>query len=302
MPIIIDHARGKKLAELLYNCFTTTGIHGLIAMPECVMPDNIAKGSLDHILFITLTVSIDYQRDADSLWESSKKTFNDPETRYLFNPELLYKTPIEKIIKDMQKHKLSKKPEKDAAIWHTIGVTFYKKWGGDPRNLLESCNWDSLLILNRLQNDTHINNGKPVSDYPYLRGSKIGPLWLRMLRDYACITELKNLESVPIPVDIHIARATLATGVVRGKEKIRANELFEYIRNAWFESVKGLNINNRAMIPLDLDKPLWHLSREGCSNRDKITGYCPLYNKCEAREFCIRGAIKIENGFIELDT
>lgn len=302
MPIEIDNERGKKVAELLYNSFSTTGIHGRTDMPEDITPNSVVRGSLDHIFFITLTVSIDYQRDAPSLWESSRKTFDDPETRYLFEPKLLHETPFTKIVEDMKKYKLSKKPQKDANIWRTVGVTFYKKWEGDPCNFLKDCNWNSSLILKRLSNDTHSYNGRLISDYPYLRGPKIGPLWLRMLRDNVGIAQLRNLEKVPIPVDIHVARATLTTGVVRGSIEVRLDELFEYIRKAWFESVKGLSIKDRPMIALDVDEPLWHLSKYGCSNRDKTTGYCSLFNRCEAREFCIKGKVKIENSVAELET
>ena len=91
--IVIDSERGKKVAELLYNFFTTTGIHGGTDMPEDIIPNSVVNGSLEHILFITLTVSIDYQGDSLSLWESSRKTFNDPDARYLFNPRLLHETP-----------------------------------------------------------------------------------------------------------------------------------------------------------------------------------------------------------------
>jgi hypothetical protein len=300
--IVIDSERGKKVAEFLYNSFSTVGIHGKTEMPEDITPNGVKRGSLEHILFITLTVSIDYQRDAPALWESSRKTFADPETRYLFNPKLLHETPFRKIVEDMQKYKLSKKPQKDAKIWRTVSVTLYKKWEGDPRNFLKNCNWDSSLILSRLREDTRLYNGRLVSDYPYLRGPKIGPLWLRMLRDNVDISQLRNLEKVPIPVDIHVARATLTTGVVRGSIDIRLDELFEYIRKAWFESVEGLSIKDRPMIALDVDEPLWHLSKYGCTKRNKTTSYCPYYSKCEARDFCIEGIVKIENGVVELET
>ena len=49
-------------------------------MPEVLTPSGVVPGSLEHILFITFTVSIDYQRDAISLWNSSRETFVDPET------------------------------------------------------------------------------------------------------------------------------------------------------------------------------------------------------------------------------
>jgi len=302
MSIVMDSERGKKVAELLYNSFSTVGIHGRTNMPEDITPNGVVRDSLEHILFITLTVSIDYQRDAPSLWESSRKTFEDPGTRYLFDPKFLHEAPFRKIVEDMQKHKLSKKPQKDANIWRTVGVTFYKKWDGDPRNFLQNCDWDSLTVLDRLRNDTHLYNGRLVPDYPYLRGLKIGPLWLRMLRDNVGISQLINLERVPIPVDIHVARATLTTGVVRGNAEIRLDELFEYIRKAWFESVKDLSVKNRPMIALDVDEPLWHLSKYGCTKRDKATSYCPVYSSCEARDFCIKGKIKIENSVVDLET
>ena len=125
---------------------------------------------------------------------------------------------------------------------------------------------------------------------------------MRMLRDNVGIAQLRNLENVPIPVDIHVARATLATGVVRGRARIGFESLFEYIRRAWFESVKGLKVKDRPMIALDVDEPLWHLSKYGCTSRDKITGFCPEHRNCEAREFCVNGRIKIEDNVVELDT
>jgi hypothetical protein len=302
MAIIIDSERGKKVAELLYNAFSSDGIHGRTDMPEDITPNNVVRGSLDHILFITLTVSIDYQRDAPSLWARSRKTFNDQETRYLFDPQMLHETPFEKIVEDMNKYGLSQKHQRDAQIWYTIGDTFHKKWNGDPLNLLKKCQWDSLQILHRLKNDKHYDYGRSVYDFPNLRGPKIGPLWLRMLRDNIGITQLLNLNKVPIPVDIHIARATLTTGIVRGSFTGRFEDLYEQVRKAWFESVKELSINNRSMIALDVDEPLWHLSKYGCSFRDKETGYCPLLNRCEAREFCIKGKINIEKIIAELGT
>ena len=123
-----------------------------------------------------------------------------------------------------------------------------------------------------------------------------------MLKDNVGITQLKNLEKIPIPVDIHVARATLMTGVIRGTAKIRLDKFFENVRKAWFESVKDLKTKDRPMIALDVDKPLWILSKYGCTNRDKIIGYCPVYSECIVKNFCIKGKVKIENNFIELET
>ncbi|ADI31335.1 hypothetical protein [Staphylothermus hellenicus] len=302
MSIIIDSDRGRRVAEILYNAYYTTGIFGYRSPPESVLPKGMVRGSLQHVLFVTLTVSIDYMRDAQALWESARRTFEDPMTRYLFDPKALYETPINKIMRDMLKYGLAKRPRKDSYIWKTVGATFYKKWGGDPRSFLRSCGWDAPTILKRLKSDTHLDRGRLVPDYPYLRGDKIGPLWLRMLWDIVGVKDLRNLDKVPIPVDVHVARATLATGVVRGRFSGRLEDLFEYIRRAWFLSVKGLKAGDRSMIALDLDEPLWHLSKYGCSRRDKDTGYCPLQSFCVVREYCVKGRIWINNGYVVMDT
>lgn len=302
MPVTFDPERGREAARLLYTAFHTAGIHGQKDMPEDTLPQGIVIGSSEHILFITLTVSIDYQRDANALWASAQRTYADPETRYLFYPPLLHEAPFHKIIQDMQKYKLSKKPRNDAHIWKTVAISFYKKWQSDPRNFLASCKWKAPTILGRLKADTHIENNRPTWDFPFLRGNKIGPLWLRMLRDNAHLTEIEDLDLVPIPVDIHIARATLALGIVHGQFEGRLETLFEEIRKAWFLSVEEIQVENRQMISLDIDKALWHLSKYGCTYRDQVTGQCPIFYRCELKAFCRPGTVSIKNGQVVLIT
>jgi hypothetical protein len=302
MAVKIDSTKGKQVAQLLSRSFNTVGIHGRSDMPEDQRPRGVDLGSLDHILFLTQTVAIDYQRDAPALWDSSRNTFEDPETAYLFDPKALHETPFRKVVSDMQKHGLSKKPTKDTQIWRTVGITFLKKWSGDPRLFIKDCGWDCPTVLVRLKRDTHLYNVAMVPDYPFLRGDKIGPLWLRMLRDNAGISGLRALDKVPIPVDIHVARATLSLGVVNGKFSGKLIDLFSLIREAWFESVRGLEVKGRPMIALDVDEPLWHLSKYGCSYRDGSTGICRRKKGCEVRDFCTNGKIKIDKGQVELDT
>ena len=301
MSVSIDVPKARQAAALLHKAFATSGVHGHTDMPEDIVPHRAERGSLDHLLFVTLTVSIDYMRDADDLWASSRTTFEDPETRYLYNPQMLHEATPRAVAKDMQKHRLSKKREKDANIWRTVGISFHKKWAGDPRNFLADCRWDCPTVLARLKSDHHTYNQRPVPDYPYLRGDKIGPLWLRMLRDNVGVRQLTNLDKVPIPVDIHIARASLALGVVRGPYQGSLSGVFKMIRDAWSEGVRGLEVGGRPMVALDVDEALWHLSKYGCVKRDKDTGSCPM-NDCEARSLCRPGKVWIDTdrGVVEI--
>jgi len=303
MILQANNERGKKLAELLYREFLNGGIHGRTDMAEDEPPEGVAKGSIEHLCFITFTVAIDYMRDAPTLWNNSRRTFSDPETRYLFYPKKLEQAGFGKVVIDMQKHGLSKKPERDANIWYTMGKSFSEKWGGEPRNLIQKCDWDAIKILASLKNDNHYSEGIFKPDFPNLRGPKIGPLWIRMLRDNIGITKIINLDQVPLPVDIHIARATMTTGVLRGQYTGNLEKIFPEIRSAWAESVKGLSVKGRPMIALDIDEPLWHLSKYGCSgNRDKMSGICSAFDRCEAKDFCIKGKIKIEGPSVGIYT
>jgi hypothetical protein len=71
----IDRQRGERAAELLYKAFRDGCVHGQKDMPEDIVPGGIEAGSLEHILFITLTVAIDYQRDTPAFVGEFKKDF-----------------------------------------------------------------------------------------------------------------------------------------------------------------------------------------------------------------------------------
>ncbi len=292
--LLIDDSRGASTASLLYNAFHKEGIHGKKEMPEDSLPAGVGQGSLEHLYYITLTVTIDYQRDANALWESSRKTFEDPKTRYLFYPEKILEIPQSTIINDMQKYGLSKKPNNDAYYWRTVALTFLKKYGGDPRNLLDQCGWQADVVLDTIRKGKRQYKGGYIQDFPFLRGNKIGPLWLRMLRDNIGLS-LKNLDQIPIPVDIHVARSTLCLGIVRGNYSGNLNNLFEKVREAWFVSVKDLKKSDGSdMIALDVDEPLWHLSKYGCTYRSTY-GNCPVKGTCNCKDYCIPGKIMIKS-------
>jgi hypothetical protein len=201
------------------------------------------------------------------LWVSSRRTFEDEDTRYLFYPSEVLQAPVSKTVSDMQKHGLARKADKDAYIWRTVALSFLKKYDGNPVNLFKQCNWYATVILDSVRNARHFYRNKEYPDFPYLRGDKIGPLWLRMLRDNAGLSFV-SMNRLPIPVDVNVARATLALGIVRGRYVGDLKPLFDFIRSAWFMSVQELRCEGgREMIALDVEEPLRHLSKHGCTTR-----------------------------------
>lgn len=183
-----DPARGREVGRILYKAFMTpgVGIFGKTEMPEDAPPRGVTRGSLEHILVITLTVAIDYQRDAHELWRVARETHEDPATRFVFDPTLVVRKSRASLMSALRRHGLSRKHHRDAAFWHTVASTLLTKWQGNPRRFIEACSYDASIILDRLARDCHDEDGKARLDFPSLRGRKIAPLWVRMLTTSAC--------------------------------------------------------------------------------------------------------------------
>jgi len=56
------------------------------------------------------------------------------------------------------------------------------------------------------------------------------------------------------------------------------------------------------MVALDVDEPLWHLSKFGCVHRSKENSDCANNNQCPVNQCCVSGNISIIKNKVELDT
>lgn len=65
-------------------------------MPEDANP-NLDKSSLENYLYFTLPMSLNYQRNSYTLWESALKTCEDEETCFVFNPKMCLEKNFEEV-------------------------------------------------------------------------------------------------------------------------------------------------------------------------------------------------------------
>lgn len=273
MSVEIDARRCREVAEAIRNAWLADGILGDRFMPEDLVPEGMSAGSSEHALFLTLAVSIDYMRNADLLWAAARSTYEDPETRYLFNPILTVSTGVDKVINDLGKYKLVKKPHKDSQIWMTICRTLCRHFNGKVEPLLAEGRWCGPEIIELIRGRTYRYG------FPNLKGMKIVPLWVRMLNDNWKGHEFLQMDEVELPVDVHTAAATVMLGCIRGNYQGKFSHFSKLVHEAW-----RLGCRNTSVYPLQLDEPLWHLSRNGCRNRKQSpcehAGACPVGNHC----------------------
>ncbi len=154
-----DAEKGKKILEILLEKSKDLCKERL--MPEDLLPKGVEEGSKEHILFLTLTLGIDYLRDANKLWNASREAFEDPQTNYLFDSQTLSQTPVEKVKEDLKRKGMPLRfSDKDSKIWKTLGQTFYEEWDGNPFNLFKKYEYDAHKIWEMIQ--------KNKSKYPSL--------------------------------------------------------------------------------------------------------------------------------------
>lgn len=197
--------------------------------------------SRENYLYFTLPVALNYQRSSPAMWDSALVTRNDPETHYLFFPELVVQQSFETIQADLTKHKLGLQKNKHTQIWQTLCHTFHTKREDDPRNLIKKAKSCVIQIRNELT-----QNKKA---YPYLNGSKMCDYRMFIMSHYTDI-KLQNKHKLSIIPDTHIQQASIVLWVT---EKW---DIPEIVKEKWFTLLQWTWIH-----PVDLHSMLRNRSR-----------------------------------------
>ncbi len=282
--------RGRTLAYRLREVYEREGIFGHKELPDDAVREIIDELEEEEVLLlVTLTTALDYMRNADELWKSSIATFRDEEIKWVFNPNEVVRKGKEELSKALQKYRLAKKKVRDVEIWHSISKTLSEKYRGNLKELFAEYDYD----VDKMFKDFQTNRKE---EFPSISGIKLFPHWIRSLRDKLNIP-FKNVEKLPIPVDVHVARATFTTGCITGKYTSKGiNETVrKRVIELWEQALRGTGI-----APIEMFRPLWLLSKYGCHYRKN--GERPKLNQCPAKEFCIEGKVVVTSSRVEIDT
>lgn len=236
--------------EIIKNCRILLQAHkqgklGYSKMPEDSSPEFSDEDKETRLTYFTLPMALNYQRDSYKLWESALKTFQDDETKIIFNIKNSANLDEGKLREYLTKHKIALQPNKHIATWQKISKTISENWGSIS-NLLEHSNYDFLKLKNIIQN-------KFKKDFPYLSGPKIFNYWSFIIQEYGK-AKLKNSEFIEIAPDTHITKCSVILGVINQEES--ENLTKDKISERWREILKETEIN-----PIDMHPPLWFWSR-----------------------------------------
>lgn len=231
----------------LINMYKNGELGGEV-MPEDANP-HFEESSLENYLYFTLPMALNYQRNSYTLWESTLKTYNDPETRFVFNPKICLEKPFEEVQYALTKYKVALQQQKQTEIWLSLCNTFMELYDGDIRKLFESLDNDVDKIKTFIQKE---NKKK----FPYLSGIKICNYWLYVIYQYTN-RKYKNIENLTVAPDTHVIKATHKLGLITDEE-LNKSDVQLIVIDRWNELLKGTKCK-----AIDIHTPLWLWSRNG---------------------------------------
>lgn len=227
------------------------GLLGGEVMPEDANP-GFKKDSLNNYLYFTLPMALNYQRNSYTLWESANKTYDDEETRFVFDPKICLNKSFEEVQYALTKYKVALQKQKQTEIWLQLCKTFVELYDADIRKLFDELDND----VDKIRNFIQVEKKKK---FPYLSGTKICNYWLYVIYQYTN-RKYKNIENLTVAPDTHVVKATHRLGLITDDELDRSDVQLIVI-DRWNELFKGTKYK-----PIDIHTPLWLWSRNGFRN------------------------------------
>lgn len=218
---------------------------GFMKMPEDENPWFNSEEKELQLIYFTLPMSLNYQRNSYTLWESVLKSFNHDQTRALFDIKFSASCEEEELRLLLTKHKIALQPNKHIKTWQTISKTIHENWWS-IEELLIYANYDFLKLKKTLQ----VEHKK---GFPYLSWPKIFNYWSYILWEY-CWINLKNREYIEIAPDTHVKQCSIRLWVISSEQANGVST--EEISEIWREVLEWSWIN-----PIDMHSPLWFWSR-----------------------------------------
>ena len=266
--LVIDSERAAEAGKLLIDAMHNGGIFGFTATPQSKPPISLPEDLEARVRFITFSVQLDYLRDSTRLYDAGRATYDDERTRWLYDPYEVANASYVRVTRALKTYGLSQREGRDADVWMHNAKRLVDNYDGSVLNLLDTGDWNGPKILRLVGKDGFMS----------LSGPKVGPLWIRMINS-DIPNKMQDLVDVPIPVDRHIGNSSFAIGaIIGGRNGLDLEHITHPVQKVWQEAGRL-----GGFMSLDLDIPLWHLGRVGCSKPK-----CAQSDECPVRTLCMK--------------
>ncbi|MGM0883438.1 MAG: hypothetical protein ACQEXQ_20680 [Bacillota bacterium] len=219
-----------------------------------VMPEDALIGVVpedDLLNVLTLGMSLNYQRNSYTLWQSIAQAYLDHSFRWIFNPLAASESDLDDLRNALLHHRVALQPNRHPEIWKSVSQGIAQSSSrGDVLGLIESVRFDIAALKTIMQI-------KRKSEFPYLSGPKIFNYWLYVLETYTGVL-WKSRELITVAPDTHILQATVKLGLCSSEVLNGSVDDRQAVAEAWEKALFG-----SGLAPIDVHTPLWLWSRAG---------------------------------------
>lgn len=235
----------EKILEKVHKLIKAhkRGLLGGEKMPEDENP-GLDKSSKDNLMYFTLPMSLNYQRNSYVLWECANKMYMDVPA--VFDSKAVCEMSEEILRKILVKYRVALQPNKQPIIWKRLCQTIEEEFDGDIKNLFSVNDYSVKKVK------AYITSHK--KSFPYLGGNKICNYWLYVLEQYTDIKFIDR-ENITVAPDTHVIQASVKLGVISESEALQSN-VQEIVALRWEELLKDTDLK-----PIDVHTPMWLWSR-----------------------------------------
>lgn len=268
ISISVDLERGLKIARILEDAFTNTDkiFSDTRNLIENQIPEGIKPLSREHALFLFYIVPLDYLMRSELLYARAKIMFK--KERMCFDPWYIIntfdQTNLQELASLLQKYLGIRFPSEAAYRWYKNSISLLELYDGDPREIFRGSG-NAKEILRKITQFRGF-------------GRKTGTMLLRGAIDLGFV-ELKDIDDVLPPVDIHDIRIAFNTKIAHSSEysEENARKFTRVIQNVWSYLCKEGHLDW-----LKVDRALWLLGSNGCAKGN--CSICPINDFCSVRK------------------
>lgn len=257
---------------------------GWAGMPEVAVAQRMRQaGASDHQvrLLLTFTAAMDRARDADALWFNALRLFEaEP---WAFSPREVVARSLTRLADTLRGFRVSQRHGPDAAAWRVIGESLHDA-ASVPAvfRAIHDGEGNAPELLQAIQAASEGGTDQ----FPFLRGPKVGPMWVRMLA-YPGGATISSLETVPVAVDVQVRKLTEYLGVTdTGNTDLDIAR--PLIQAAWALDVRAEGTHGPPGLDdtaAALDPALWFWAKWGCTHCERRGRPEPIAAPCQHCRF-----------------
>jgi len=265
--VTIDKTHAKKVvgeifSDYLANKKLFTYVRRSDAPQTKHCPEDIQKGSLKHAQWLFFAAMTDRREVSERVYAAHKQLWGKYESLLYTRPLLPLITTATDIVSFLIEEGIGM-PDTSSKSWVACSSTLFGELRGNPTKLYEAGSIDAIVA----QKDGAW----------HLPG--FGPKLLSLLALFYHEVDLIQLPKDAFPVDVHVQRFALSTGIVTTKEKISSTALEKILR-----PLLSTICHEEDWPILEVAHALWFLGNRlctGCSRNSESAFFCPAYAACK---------------------